>query len=1528
MNGIKCLLGRFLAWGVMSVLAWLPSEACGQRPVSVTSGELRLPPALSADRFVVSEPIEAVAVPLDGWKVEWPERDPGSLSDVASGIVVIETTDIVRGARLPVLRLELTKGSFTGKHPVIELAWPFNAETHNILSFVAKVEVPETLKPVIRDSTQVYYGWPSGAFNRYFDDFGIAPDDGNFQWAASGVPTTHFRSHDYPATRGPDGYTDFVWDMKYEDHTGNKGFIRDRVRALRFHYDTRKIPEGEKVAITIALPKLVKGAHVIFDEPDRYAEWTDYVANLKPDYSDSSEELLPPKTGRIDKPIRITENGKARAEIIVDLSERIRVDNFFPKEKMTLLLKESRGYEIPTARLAATELRRWIKTVTDAELPILLVPSKEKNAKIYLGAPYAKPYFADDLQKLASGGSHDGYAIRVKDGSIYIFGASPAGTMFGVYAFVENNTDLIWAMMNDPAGTVYTKRPTLDIIWADTVSKPALAWRGCFAGEWARQNSMNVGKPNEGGFGVYGGHYLCPQYYDHCEGLNKYNPVLDRETGVRPQGWTEYRQLACLSDPTFLEHALESVPNVKLLKYSGRNHCVFGVDDNYGVCECPECQRPFTTAEGRIISPDTDYLAFYNAWFYRYLNKLDDAIQKEYPGFTTSTYAYFFANPYPIIPLNKTIAPQLCTYIRKSQNEPVFAPANQHWWKIYRDWTAHNPDLTMYCYWGLGFVMRPMAEVMKFDVMAQRDIDFLSNYSEGNGATEYIGVADERWCMARLLWNPDLDVDQLHRRFNRRAYREAAPWMDKFRGVIRENFYKRANRSIDFEESRELAPMIRDLGIEKELRTYLDEARKAVRHPSSKVLVEKAIADFNHYMNGQYDWNWPSKEWDAVSGGATPLAKAAAEAWSKNHHVYTVDGHRELLRDLWHGRGFTIACPIAKPASTQVTFRFRVPAGGFSLADYPAVTLSDKDKVACAYAWKDNKDGTYDCTVRAPGGNVSGFAFAFPKQLPQWHGDVRVALVDIVFSECNPNAAKPAQQASPLMQSAEYKSLLAAIEKNDADALATLATSAASPSVRLLAANEAGRRGRDLAELLRPWFGKMGTLGVMWAHQLQPVIEQHLEAGDYPAALPWILEKLAHEGLSGRATEESGTLRDLATCLLKTGGTDEVVKLLEEKTVGLEADPEAAFQIYRSVIPAAAAAGKTEYAFGLLATAFADRRVDESIRWEFLIRRALPEIVKGAKNLPADRVFKVFRKYDGDDRGKALGWSLKAKTWSGVISNVAAGYADKDEPDAASALYQMWAKCDGAQTPIDYVVDRQGAEVRFFRGRIEHLNRDIERLTESLEKQPDNTDLTQKLAFGEARKHVLETVAARAVSRWYDSLEKCVTDGSTHTVRRNAEYTLMMEHWDSLNQNQKIKTIDDMVHDQFLASGSRQRAAEAILRLYTTGDSVNWTAIVDHAIRAVAAGDWSENRRNAYFCSGKADRRLDYLCELAKQMVAAGAKDEAKRLLERGAPILGYTADTMLDDEPAASEADMKARLDKLDAAMATCGAKRPPKSK
>ena len=881
-----CILGAVLC-ATAHVQANTPKDPLPEEPVarSQTTGVPASMPAIDTNRYTVAADAQAVAIPLEGWEIGSliPSQEP---TNATYGIACSIVTGLVRGVSMPVMRLELARGDYPhGRQPVVVLRRPFNAEEWNTLTFTARTEVPEGIGRTIGDARAMWTGWDAGHFNRYFDDFGISCWDNRFPWVSLGVPSTFFRFHDRPGTRGADGYTDFTWDMRDEMQACNKGFVRDRATALCFSYDTRKIPAGKKVVISIAQPKFVKGVHLKVDEPGRWAAWTNFVANYRPDYSDSSKYLLPPEQGLLARPIRLVTDGVANCEIIPDFSDEIMVGKWFPNpSRWTIYLREERGKERAQMNFAARELRHWLKEITGADVPILLKPSDRRNVKIWLGAPRAKPHFAADLAYLAGDGTqaHDGYGVRARDGDIYIFGASPAGVMYGVYAFLENNTDIIWAFYgsyhkDDPYGTIFTRKPTLDAVWGDAVLKPAMAWRAVWTGYTGLRCGFNI-MSGELGFQPAGGHMLSPQYYAGSEGSNLYNPVLDRNHPERLPYWSESNQLCCLADPAFLDHSSEYVPNVKTLKYTGRDCMIIAVDDNLGVCECDYCSAPITNKFGKVLTHDSDYLGYYNAWFYRYLDKLDARIQRQVPGFTTSTYAYFCAAPFPEINISRNIQPQLCTYVRKSQAQPLFAPVNQDWWKIYKDWIRHAPGMMDYDYWGLFHLMYPNAEAVKFDLMAKRDIGIISANTEGSCASgEHLASSQDRWVIARLMWNPDLEVEQLRRYFNRRAFREAAPWMDRFFGVMREAFLRHGHIHIDFEDNRLVADTIRNLGLEGEMQGYLDKALAAVRHPASRVNIEKTKADFTAYMtpsNG--DWSYPSQQWEKSHPGLYPQAAETA----------------------------------------------------------------------------------------------------------------------------------------------------------------------------------------------------------------------------------------------------------------------------------------------------------------------------------------------------------------------------------------------------------------------------------------------------------------------------------------------------------------------------------------------------------------------------------------------------------------------------------------------------------------------------
>ena len=610
-----------------------------------------------------------------------------------------------------------------------------------------------------------------------------------------------------------------------------------------------------KIIVALGLAAVTAQLIAIPADDAKWEAWQNRRKSYIPDYSDSSKYLLPPETGRIATPIQIARNGQALAEIVFDDSKAIFIDNFYPKsdwdplEPINQELKDNRGHERAVARYAAAELKTLLKMVTEADFETVRKPTGTKKTRIFLGATFAKDHFAKDIAAIVAKRAKDGFAIRVKDGDIYIFGAQPAGTVNGVFAFVENNTDLIWAyprVLTDDdkpfEGTVFTVNRDLSIVWADALELPEFVIRGWMGGDliWMHRNRSNSMSPliNRGMSTVAGGHYFSPQYYDHASGMRKFNP--ENQSGVKSESWDEYGAITCYTQPDYLEHAAETIPCVKETRMGTTRYCIFGMDDTPGHCWCKLCTAPIKAIDGTMLTPKKHKNLFWSARYYEYLNKLDDEIQKVCPGYITSTFAYFYTNGRPPIKLNKHIVPMFCCYGRSDRSNPVFSPSNRVWIDFYRGWMEHTKELNMYDYYGF-LSGRPYAEVMQEELRAMREIGFLRQSTEGFMRNDFIGAADERWCCTRLYWNPDYDTEQLHRYFNRRTYREAAPWIDKYRGELRKAVFK-----ADQEKAGgELLQIITDAGIEEELRDYLAKAADAAQHPVSQEIVKRSIEAFD-----------------------------------------------------------------------------------------------------------------------------------------------------------------------------------------------------------------------------------------------------------------------------------------------------------------------------------------------------------------------------------------------------------------------------------------------------------------------------------------------------------------------------------------------------------------------------------------------------------------------------------------------------------------------------------------------------------
>ena len=517
-----------------------------------------------------------------------------------------------------------------------------------------------------------------------------------------------------------------------------------------------------------------------------------------------------------------------------------------------------------TELYAANELQLWLEKVTGARLPITVqTANKAGMTRIFIGSTLAKSFTAD-LKALRD---RDGYCFREQAGGkeIYIFGALPRGTVNGVYAFIEANTDLIWPRPDPELGAVYSINPNLVASVTDRIDIPQSTLRGwgwtvsspLHDPQWASRNRINwlgyyratnlvmgsMYNPAGGGHGLK--LYMKPEnhFADHPE----FFPFIN---GQRVKGgqlcFTAYEML-----PTYLKNLradLDTKPECDGVNIS--------ITDGWGLCDCPKCLVPLKLADGTVIAPSDP--AFRSTQFYLFLNKIAKGLHTTHPDAIILTYAYIFTVVPPPIKLEPNIRVMYCPFV-KDDKHTIFDPERNAKWRDYTvGWGQATDKTWLREYYGCasGFP-RPLEFMVKQDLQFCLTNGIHEFHSElpvdkphrDNPAYSWDASAMTMWVITRLWWNPDQDVDELRNTYLTRTFREASGPMKNYFEMIRKSWYASSFPSVYSDNANSMGKMyIADVGLEDACRTALETAEQMAKHPVSRELVRRQRARFETWM--------------------------------------------------------------------------------------------------------------------------------------------------------------------------------------------------------------------------------------------------------------------------------------------------------------------------------------------------------------------------------------------------------------------------------------------------------------------------------------------------------------------------------------------------------------------------------------------------------------------------------------------------------------------------------------------------------
>ncbi|MBN2641813.1 MAG: DUF4838 domain-containing protein [Victivallales bacterium] len=470
-------------------------------------------------------------------------------------------------------------------------------------------------------------------------------------------------------------------------------------------------------------------------------------------------------------------------------------------------------------KTAVSELRHFIRQMTGAELAVKPEAQLKGRRAIYVGQTMFARANGIKTDKL----DQEEWQIKTIGDNLIITGGRPVGTLYGVYAFLEQ----AGVYFLTPDATVIPKTPTLAIKNPDQRRKPDFNGRILGQGiissrskyAWApetleRFKLFSLRSRENGGEWKFAMLYTCKMLnmtsqYSRMHNFYSYvNPKKYFAThpeyfsmtpeGVRYAG--RYVKGAgilggqlCLSNRDVLNITLNSLR--QYIANDRKNlppdkwpvmYDISAMDASSFICRCPECKK-ISEEEGNE-----------SGLVLRYINHIAREIAKEYPEIMIRTFAYTSAElaPKQTRPEKNVIIQYCDLYTRSDCFRPLSHPFNAVQLKKIQDWHAIGARLAIWDYWNMGgkFYWPPRMET-NVDAIAP-DLRILHE----NGVESYFSQTEitfaypqtflelQHFIGYQLLVDVNKDPEQLIDIFINNYYGKAAPeiksWLNRIRTGI------------------------------------------------------------------------------------------------------------------------------------------------------------------------------------------------------------------------------------------------------------------------------------------------------------------------------------------------------------------------------------------------------------------------------------------------------------------------------------------------------------------------------------------------------------------------------------------------------------------------------------------------------------------------------------------------------------------------------------------------------------------------
>lgn len=402
-------------------------------------------------------------------------------------------------------------------------------------------------------------------------------------------------------------------------------------------------------------------------------------------------------------------------------------------------------------RHAAAELVAFLKQATGAELPLREGAGSE-GARLLVGPGAAR---LADASFSVEGLGAEGFVLRTVGKDLILAGGRPRGTLYAVYAFLEDEVGCRW--WTSKASTI-PSRPTLTVRSLDRRFVPKLEYRESFwfdalDGDWAVRNRCNGHSDRidatRGGKHTYEG--FVHTFYGLIPPDRYFQEHPDWFSEIGGQRRADGGQL-CLTSEALRR---ELVKNLTQRLRANPDATIASVSQNdwRGNCECARCAA-VDQEEG---SPAGSLLRFVNA--------VAEEIETEFPHVAIDTLAYQYTRKPPARTRPRpNVIVRLCS-IECSFGKPLADERNRAFRDDLVGWSKICERLYVWDYttnFAHYILPHPNLRVLGPNIRFFVDQGVQGVFEQGAYQSTGSEMAELRaWVLAKLLWEPARDPQQL-----------------------------------------------------------------------------------------------------------------------------------------------------------------------------------------------------------------------------------------------------------------------------------------------------------------------------------------------------------------------------------------------------------------------------------------------------------------------------------------------------------------------------------------------------------------------------------------------------------------------------------------------------------------------------------------------------------------------------------------------------------------------------------------------